>query len=299
MCYSVRIRSRLKELAAELGVRIDLPAFEELLFARVGNPELKIPYGIDLYFLLSQDSSEARLAPLVKRFHEEEKERKRATLAETEKELQELASGKATAAVKKKIETRERRREKLLREIAAPLERLDPLADRVFPFSYAPVVVEEQGTRWLRPMRYRVLPANGVEIPAKYNVFNARRDSLETAATWKPLFGRRHAIFPFVSFYEWVEAPGGGSREIVFHPGERAFMWAASLYSVTGSRLSFALITDEPPPEVAAAGHDRCPLFLEGEAWDQWLKPGADKKALHALLDRKEPVKYQAKSVVA
>jgi putative SOS response-associated peptidase YedK len=36
---------------------------------------------------------------------------------------------------------------------------------------------------------------------------------------------------------------------------------------------SFALITDEPPAEVAAAGHDRCPVNLTREAAEAWLRP--------------------------
>ncbi|MGE0174572.1 MAG: SOS response-associated peptidase family protein [Oligoflexales bacterium] len=38
----------------------------------------------------------------------------------------------------------------------------------------------------------------------------------------------------------------------------------------------FAVVTDEPPPEVRAAGHDRCPMILEAEAVAQWL--GSDKR---------------------
>lgn len=33
----------------------------------------------------------------------------------------------------------------------------------------------------------------------------------------------------------------------------------------------FAIITDEPPPEVRDAGHDRCPVILEPEAAQEWM----------------------------
>jgi len=36
----------------------------------------------------------------------------------------------------------------------------------------------------------------------------------------------------------------------------------------------FALVTDTPPPEVRAAGHDRCPVILSKEAMTHWLEPG-------------------------
>jgi putative SOS response-associated peptidase YedK len=72
-------------------------------------------------------------------------------------------------------------------------------------------------------------------------------------------------------------------------------MWAASLYSVprAGGYASFAMVTDDPPPEVAAAGHDRCPVFLEENRLDAWLNPaGMSTEFLLELLDYKEKTFY-------
>lgn len=288
MCYSVRIRARLKELAAEFGAEIDLDLLREFFSMRLKKTEWKLPHAIDLYCL--GDNS---LSPLIRQFHSEEKDRLIQKLIATELELKELLAGRLNAAAKKKIEVRERRRLTLKEKIEAPLERLDPLAERVFPFSFAPVILEEKGRRQLRLMRYRVLPTNGQEIPSSYNVFNARRDSLLSAQTWRPLFGKSHAIFPFQSFYEWVEGPGGKPRELRFHPEGRELMWAASLYAASKDLYSFAMVTDEPPPEVAAAGHDRCPVFLEKSRMDSWLQAALPKDQLLALLDHKENAYYQ------
>jgi putative SOS response-associated peptidase YedK len=54
----------------------------------------------------------------------------------------------------------------------------------------------------------------------------------------------------------------------------------------------FAAITDEPPPDVAAAGHDRCIVNLKPEHLDLWLQPrGRTAAELQALLsDRAVPV---------
>ena len=55
--------------------------------------------------------------------------------------------------------------------------------------------------------------------------------------------------------------------------------------------MSFAAITDDPPPEVAAAGHDRYIVSLKPENIDAWLNPNPrDLGALHAILnDRDQP----------
>ena len=39
---------------------------------------------------------------------------------------------------------------------------------------------------------------------------------------------------------------------------------------------SFAAITDDPPPEVAATGHNRCIIPLKPQNLSAWLTPGAD-----------------------
>ncbi|KAA1006213.1 hypothetical protein FVF58_26920 [Paraburkholderia panacisoli] len=53
-------------------------------------------------------------------------------------------------------------------------------------------------------------------------------------------------------------------------------------------------ITDEPPPEVAAAGHDRCIVPIKRENIDAWLSPDAsDLTTLHAILDDRDRPFYE------
>jgi putative SOS response-associated peptidase YedK len=82
-----------------------------------------------------------------------------------------------------------------------------PDADgRIYPGSFTHVLAAQ---RKLIPMRYRLRPAGSKEeIPSKYNVFNARIDSLLLRDTWRPLLGRRHGVLAFKRFFEWVEQDG-------------------------------------------------------------------------------------------
>lgn len=296
MCYSTLIKANLKALAMELGAKIDLEQFAGIYALRLSHPELKIPFALDRHFVLSQEPAEKPLASLAMRFHEEEALRSRALLARLEEELCELSTI-PTAAARKKLEAGERKREKLRSRLTASFDRISPLDERIFPGSFAPVAIHSGETRLLVPMRYRVRAPDGTEIPYKYNVFNARRDSLLRAPTWAPLLGRAHGIFPFSRFFEWVERPEG-KREIAFTPENRSLMWAASLHSYPSSRTalpyhSFAMLTDEPPPEVAAAGHDRCPIFLGEKVLDTWLRPQPlSREELLALLSEKEKAHY-------
>ena len=58
--------------------------------------------------------------------------------------------------------------------------------------------------------------------------------------------------------------------------------------------LSFAAITDEPPPEVAGAGHDRCVIPIKDTNLRTWLEPErSDANALYAVLDDRERPYYE------
>jgi hypothetical protein len=58
--------------------------------------------------------------------------------------------------------------------------------------------------------------------------------------------------------------------------------------------LSVAAITDEPPAEVAAAGHDRCIIPIKAEHIDAWLKPQAKNlAALYSILDDRATPYYE------
>ena len=53
-------------------------------------------------------------------------------------------------------------------------------------------------------------------------------------------------------------------------------------------------ITDEPPAEVAAAGHDRCIIPIKPENIDAWLNPDpTNLAASYAILDDRERPYYE------
>lgn len=171
--------------------------------------------------------------------------------------------------------------------------------NRIFPGYFTWVLVEENGKRVLKRMRYRVRPqGSSSEIPSKFNVFNARLDSLELRETWKKVFMKKHALLPFTRFFEWVEFEGK-KRLISFAPKDREIMWAPCLYDYWENKeqnfgfYSFAIITDDPPVEVQEMGHDRCPIFLQERHISSWLNPTIKNKTmiLNSLKD-KEPVYY-------
>jgi putative SOS response-associated peptidase YedK len=180
---------------------------------------------------------------------------------------------------------------------------------RIFPGWYAPVMVMREGRRVVLPMRYQCRLAGK---PAFYDTkfpgtYNARRDNLE--GFWGGVFGRTHGVMVVNAFFENVSrhamehralAPGEKDENVVleFRPRPQHDMIVACLWSHWRSRdeelYSFAAITDEPPSEIAAAGHDRCIVPIKPEHVDAWLNPDPKNiNALYAILDDRDRPYYE------
>ena len=137
-------------------------------------------------------------------------------------------------------------------------------------------------------------------------LYNARRDNLEKF--WSEQFGTHHAILVVESFYENVKRHSMEHRELgpseheenvvlQFKPEPAQTMYIACLWShwtdpKEPDLKGFAAITDEPPEDISAAGHDRCIINLKPEHVDAWLTPESrPRQELQAILsDRAIPV---------
>jgi putative SOS response-associated peptidase YedK len=107
------------------------------------------------------------------------------------------------------------------------------------------------------------------------------------------------------SFFENV-ARDGKNQVLHFVPRPADTMLIACLVAEwRGAKggsplLSFAAITDEPPPEVAAAGHDRMIINLKPQNLDTWLNPaGHSVQELDALLADREAPYYEHEVMAA
>lgn len=307
MCYSAQIEADYKKFVREFGAVVDLEVFTQL-WLRDNNKTRrpKTPRAMDLSFLRPGDSSVATIAAEIREWDNEE-----VAQLETEltKQAERLAAAEQKLATKPtKTAANEQRIagnkiEQIKRKIAdlkrANLEARD---SRMFPGYYCPVLVSEGGKLVVKPMRYQCRPAGK---PAFYDekypgTYNARRDKLE--GFWKGQFGYTHGLIVASRFYEWVTVEGE-SRELEFVPRTGEDMLIACLWShwtdpkgKEPDLLSFAAITDEPEPEVAAAGHDRTIINIKPEHIEAWLNPDpTDLQALYAIFDDKRHPFYEHK----
>lgn len=311
MCYSAQVWSDFRRYQRAYGAHVDYQSFAELLRRRQQGERLLLTKGMtDAFKWPTPDGAEeeecrdlvlAYEAMLVPQLHEKiEAQRQRLTKAEARLAVKQSKSASEDLRIAtNNISDLQRK--------LADIERREPLArdDRIFTNYYCPVLtLDEDGDQVVRPMRFLCRPEGkpaffDTKFPGTYN---ARRDSL--GGFWKGLFGQTHAVVVMEAFFEHVKrhrlerrelAPGEAEQDVVlrFSPDSGSPLPLACLWSHwTGQGadlLSFAFITDEPPAEVAAAGHDRCPIALKEENRLAWLSaPGATLTAYDGLLEDKD-----------
>ncbi|SDY55452.1 SOS response-associated peptidase [Herbiconiux ginsengi] len=121
---------------------------------------------------------------------------------------------------------------------------------------------------------------------------NARLESVATNGLFRNAFAQRRCIVPMNGYFEWEATPTGKQPHYIHGP--ESILAAAGLYELKkeadGWALSFTIITREAA-DASGEVHDRMPVFLTPDTWDEWTEPikveePSAKEGLVAMLDR-------------
>lgn len=309
MCYSAQLEFDFGSYVRETGAEIDRAQFEEIFGQRLSQPSMRIARAVERWFDSPRNAADQRIKALIDEYRsatvtklEQEVFAQRKRLADAERTLAVKTTKAATESKRiatDKVETALRR----LEILKSPKSHL--MDGRIFPMHYAPIVIQDGAQRVIRLARYHCRPAGKPAFMDRQlpGLYNARRDSL--GKFWKDLFGTSHALLLVRSFYENVDR-GGKNAVLHFAPRPADLMRIACLYSEwvdpkNGSKLlSFAAITDEPPAEVAAAGHDRMIVNLNPANIGAWLTPeGRSGEELQAILSDRQAPYYEHEVLAA
>jgi len=316
MCYSAQIKADYGKFVREFGAVMDIHAFVRLFWEkRKDGGWTKLPKALRDAFRKPETEEGFELAKLVAEGDRELAAELEAGLA-TQRER--LAKAEAKLAGPKPTKTAAEEKRKALNNIKAAernlakLSRRDPEPGdtRIFPDWYTPVLIVENGRRVVKPMRYHCrlagMPASSDWVIDRVTkrktisgTYNARRDNLKRF--WRKQYGHTHGIIVVTKFYEHVERDGKDTI-LEFTPNTGEEMIVACLWSHWTDESgkgepdldSFAAITDDPPPEIAATGHDRCIIPIKPEHVDAWLNPDPNNlAALDAILDDRPRPYYE------
>lgn len=158
-------------------------------------------------------------------------------------------------------------------------------------------------------MRYTCrLSGKPAEVEKRFpGIYNARRDSLDDY--WRAVYGRSHAVMVISGLYETFSNTCISIENSLPMRRKRTSSWSSiqirqdmlvaclwDHWAQLGkpSLDSFAAITDDPTPEVAATGHQRTIITIQEQYLSEWLSPSTlSKERLEHILSDKELPYYE------
>jgi putative SOS response-associated peptidase YedK len=303
------VRQNLKHLSRRYEAEVDWEAFEELYRRRAEGEDIKMSRDLQRNFQNPETDGERRTAAYITQYlHAKRGEWESGIFAQRRRvtEAEESLVKRETKKAREDIRIGTQKAQEFLDRLA-DLRRTEPNNEdaRIFPLSYAPVLISEQDRRVIRPMRYTCrLAGKPADVEKRFpGIYNARRDSLDDY--WRAVYGRKHAVIVISGFYENVPehlyqhrelAPDEKEKNLVleFDPKPVRDMLVACLWDHwtkpgEPSLDSFAAITDKPTPEVAATGHQRTIITIQEQYLSDWLSPcELSKERLQQILSDKE-----------
>jgi len=163
--------------------------------------------------------------------------------------------------------------------VVPPEDKDYAIPDRIYPRKLAPVVISENDQLVIKPMIYSLIPhwSKDLKKTLSYSTYNARIETVAEKATFKEPFKKKHCLVPLSEFFEPIYQGAHAGFMVRFFEKNQKLLTVAGIYDTwinpdsKESLSSFAIITDQPLPFVAAIGHQRSPIFLAENGYAEWL----------------------------
>ncbi len=150
-----------------------------------------------------------------------------------------------------------------------------PARYNVAPTQASPVVcLDETGARRFRLMRWGLLPAFVKDPKTFPTLINARSEGVLNKPSFRHAVRRRRCLVPANGFYEWT-GPKGKRRPFHIRPQPPRLIAFAGLYEYwqdpQGGEIDTATILTCAANRTVSGLHDRMPVVVEPEHYDDWL----------------------------
>jgi len=150
-------------------------------------------------------------------------------------------------------------------------------------------VRQQSGTRQLSQLQWGLIPFWAKEPGIGSRMINARAETVSSKPSFRAAFRSRRCLILANGFYEWQKRDSGNKQP--FHiqmtdgkPFAFAGLWEQWI-SNTGDTIESCCIITTTPNELMSGIHDRMPVILHDEHFDQWIDPAEqDVQVLQDLL---------------
>jgi putative SOS response-associated peptidase YedK len=141
--------------------------------------------------------------------------------------------------------------------------------------------------RELRVVRWGLVPFWAKDASGGGRLINARAETVAVKPAFRRAFAKRRCILPADGYYEWQVVPGEGKKQVkqpyFIHRKDGGPLAFAGLYELWRDESvpedherawlwTAAIITTQAADEVGQI-HDRMPMVIAPEHWDDWLDP--------------------------
>lgn len=137
------------------------------------------------------------------------------------------------------------------------------------------------GRRELRSFRWGLVPSWAKDPRGGSRMINARAETLAQRPAYRAAVVWRRALLPFSGFYEWSKDSQSRTkkgRPFYFHSKTGEPLVFAGLWDVwrdaEGKKLASCAIVTTGANATVANVHNRMPVVLPEDGWDEWLGPG-------------------------
>jgi putative SOS response-associated peptidase YedK len=150
----------------------------------------------------------------------------------------------------------------------------------IAPQSDVPTVRLQQGERETAVVRWGLVPGWAKSPEAfQANLFNARSETLAEKPTFKNAVKSRRCLIPASGFYEWQRLENSKQPYLIQHAESNPFAfaglwerWEGGL-EFEGRVLETCTILTTEANNLIKPIHERMPVILQREGYDEWLDP--------------------------
>ncbi|WP_166805780.1 SOS response-associated peptidase [Jeotgalibacillus sp. R-1-5s-1] len=156
------------------------------------------------------------------------------------------------------------------------------------PSNQITAIVKVEGKRYPAAFRWGLIPPFAKDEKIGYKTFNARAETVADKPSFRKAFRSKRCLIPASSFYEWKKTEEGYKQpyEIKLLSGDPltfAGLWESWRNEKNDLIRSCTIITTEPNSTMSKI-HDRMPVILSPDQFDQWLNPDSEPDHLKQML---------------
>lgn len=146
----------------------------------------------------------------------------------------------------------------------------------IAPTQLVAAITEVENTREISLFKWGLVPRWAKDESIGSKLINARAETLAEKPSFRDAFRSRRCIIPTSGFYEWERTAKGAKQPFYFYLKEKevfgfAGLWEEWLDKETGEVTETCTIITTEANDVLKPVHDRMPVILKAEDYEEWL----------------------------